>query len=211
MSLRLEEYEYLVMTCIRRPCVEVATQFQKILKEHGNADRYRTHWSTLDLSSIYEGAPPAGGRHLRRAVIFTPGIQRPGCVFMANMQDGWYTMVNCLSERLRSTIIHIVSTKATVEFPTTALTTWAQGRQKRVVRAAFDGGNWEFFQRGAFLDWENPELYKRHRISQRLNRGILLDYMSKLGWSLGEDAFWISKGKAFYADELRRWRPGPAT
>ena len=56
---------------------------------------------------------------------------------------------------------------------------------------------WKFINNGAYFEFENDEYYKRQRISDRVNRDVVVEYLQALGFDLRDPAFWTSRRPAF--------------
>lgn len=59
----------------------------------------------------------------------------------------------------------------------------------RTLSAHCNDGRWSWHASGAVQDFEQPERYEQRRISDRLDRATLVDYLSALGIRVDDPAF----------------------
>ena len=58
--------------------------------------------------------------------------------------------------------------------------TYYRNKSKRVINAYYENNKWTFFQKGEFLEFENPDYYSKRIIKNRFNYEIFLEYLKKL-------------------------------
>ena len=71
-----------------------------------------------------------------------------------------------------------------------------------MVRATQDP-KWVFNNDGDVLPFENASYYERKRISDRINKDIIIEYCHKLKLDITNDDFWKSNIPALVYERLR--------
>lgn len=196
----LKDFEFLSIGLFRAPLADVRAAAESILKVPPGP--YVVRDAPLDIRSVYVGRPPRGGAHEKRAVLFEPASSSGTTALIANLEDGWMTMCNLLATRVPGEHV-LVRSSDDKDYPVSDIEIWEGGTSVRYVRAMREDPSWEFYQRGALRSFEEPANYKKRRIADRLNRGILLTYLAKLGWDLASPKFWNSQLSAVYLEEKR--------
>jgi hypothetical protein len=116
-------------------------------------------------------------------------------VFITNMADGWQGLLRGYSEDYKQKIIRTDLSKPDITYPGYAFEVMSID-STRLVQVIKDVPNWQFFQKGDILPFEESINYKKRRISDRLNNSIIEDYLKKNRIDINEEDFWKSKGKA---------------
>lgn len=197
----VSEYDFLVLACIASPISNVRSAIRKILGRSNFTTPFREHTDRLILESIYGKSSIPGGAHLIRSVLFAPELAPDTTVFIANLEDGWSTMINCISENIGSAqIVKISTTTQEWDNPFNSFEVLEEGSPIRTVMAYKDGDAWKFFQRGMIQAYERVESYRHRRIRDRLTRNLVVDYLRcvNIGWDLGNSLFWKSNQKCIY-------------
>lgn len=139
--------------------------------------------------------PPAHSP-LRQGVFFSPRTWRDGCILKSNASDGWHPLIYQLSVRLRCrTILWQLSSPEAPRssFVNAFYLNVSGGNVERVVRCMVEeNGRLEFFSRGQPQPFEKLDYYSRHRVQDRLNQSVLLEYLRTLGLEAEDDSFWSS-------------------
>lgn len=56
--------------------------------------------------------------------------------------------------------------------------------------------NWEFFEKGAPLWFENTKYYKARNVKDRMNPGVIAEYLGRIGVGSLEESYWTDSNKA---------------
>lgn len=196
----LDDFEFLVIGLFHARLHEMRAVIERIVEEKFGPGRFCITDAPLDISSVYERRPPRGGAHDKRAVFYEPACSGGTTALIANMEDGWVTMCNVLAAKLPGE--HILARSCVdTQYPLTDFEVWDNGASVRYVGALREDPSWDFSSRGEGRPFEDPTNYKKRRISDRLNREILVEYLGKLGWHLASAEFWKSHLPACYLQE----------
>lgn len=199
----IDSWKMLAFASLGAPVEEIRQAVEAILGDQIRDGRYRIGWSPLDLGLVEIGRPRPGGAHFKKATIFAPQTNPRSSVLVANLHDGWQTLVNMLCGRLNCGGLRIHTSTADVRYPINSIMVYEGGQETRIVRAMLDGNRWEFLQRGAQKAFESETNYRRRRVSDRLDRAILIDYLAALGFDIADDHFWSSDRPALLIEEIR--------
>lgn len=200
----IDSWEMLAFASLRAPVEDIGAAVETVLGGQARGGRYRIGWSPLDLSAVEIGHPRPGGAHLSKAMIFAPRTSERSSVLVANLQDGWRTLVHVLCGRLNCDCLKIQTSTPDDQYPINSITVYEDGRETRIVRAMLDGDRWEFLQRGERKAFESEANYRRRRIRDRLDRATLVNYLAALGLDIADDRFWASDRPALLVEEVRR-------
>ena len=194
---------YLSLAVMSVPQVEVDQGIQKVLSRIAH-DRFRRSTARLDLGRIYNIDPPRGGSHLFKLVIYTPQQVPTVSVLVTNVADGWNSLCHLLAKEHNQFQLQAISTKSGAVYPKHRIEIWNSGRSVRIVMAIRDSDNWEFFQRGEPLAFEEKELYENRAIRKRIDRAIIKRYFARIGWDLSGQTFWESNTEAVFFEETSK-------
>jgi hypothetical protein len=87
------------------------------------------------------------------------------------------------------------------EFNRSVFEYFENGISQRVIQSIVgDEEKWEFFQKGEPLFFENTDNYKKHKISNRINKAIIVNYIQNLGipildkqcFAFNKKSLWVS-------------------
>lgn len=193
----LADYDFVAIGLFRATLSAVEEAVQRLNDEKPVLQRYEHRSGPLEIASIYERRPPRGGAHAKRAVFFEPASAPGTTAFVANLEDGWFTLFNVLSSRVPREHVFVRSSDSD-DYPIGEFRVCSQGRTVRYVRAMREDPSWEFLEKGDPQLFEDLGHYKNRRIAKRLDREILVSYLRRLGWDLTEAAFWTTLVPAFY-------------
>lgn len=105
----------------------------------------------------------------------------PDIIFFASKQvDGLNSLCYMLRKKIQCAMLQCsLSNKASEHNPMYRFHyTNALGEERIIM--AYKEDKWIFYQSGIPLSFENIELYRKHRIKDRLNNNIIKDYLLKL-------------------------------
>ncbi|MGN6367183.1 MAG: hypothetical protein ACTHN5_02870 [Phycisphaerae bacterium] len=197
-------YELLAFSCVD---VSAEKFFRCAMSfyEGTKAKNWKVWNAPLRLEDIYVNSPPRGGAHYQKFVVWEPGCAPGKAVFLANVQDGWFTLVNVASKKLGADACVVRMGNRTTE-PVFSFDLYRGGKEVRVLQLLRDD-KWTFFSRGDVQPFEKPEYYRR-RVADRLDRELILGYLRALGFDARDPAFWACEREAFYAERVRRDNDG---
>lgn len=151
----------------------------------------------LDLNQMYVCAPPTGGAHPHKVVLYAPQSDIGSTVLITNRQDGWSSLSYQLAKRLGARIAQIIATQHGVEYPQVYFHAWVAGAERAVV-CMRDSHAWVFQAQGQELPFEELSAYSARRVSMRLTRERALSYVRAMGWDAVDPNFWQTGRNAVY-------------
>jgi len=193
-------HRFLSLTTVAAPLEKTASTIDEILggwSAHG----HDTRRGPLDLSILYDTDPVSGGAHPFKVVAFSPGDAAATTAIVTNLADGWNSLSYALSKRLKVLITQVTSTKNGDKYPKHSFEVWRHGERCRVLQVLRDSDKWKFYQHGRTEHFENPDHYRRRRISDRLHRAILIEYLKAIGWDATSESFWRPTDDAIYFEQ----------
>jgi hypothetical protein len=199
----IDPRRFLSATIIGSPLSDVDEVLRRIFDETIRDGMMRSQ-AALDIDLIYGLAPPPGGAHLYKTVVYVPRLVPNVSILIANLRDGWSSLSYLVSKKLGKFQLQIISTEDGVEYPQNKFEVWRAGTSARSVMAMRDSDKWVFYQRGETECFEEPQLYSKRRISERLTREILIRYLQSLDWDIESREFWESAQDAIYYSQLRK-------
>ena len=192
----LDKFDYMKFSIIISDFKEVQEFLLDNFHEDIKKNRFHLYSNEKRIESLVTREPFLGKK--RVVVIFSPVSNLGLTVFWSNLQDGWYTLINKINNKLECSIFRIGLSSDNVKYPFSMLELYENGCSKRFVRNMLDGKKWEFFQEGEILPFENRDNYNKKKISSRFDRKLLLEYLTALGFDLFDEKFWIADKCAAY-------------
>lgn len=112
----------------------------------------------------------------------------PATLIESNLNDRYRSLSHMLSRSLTTTSFAVIRSRPAdrskwpiEEF---GLLNESQGGYVRHVWAALDTSGWKFGNSGTFLQFEEPDRYKKRRIRDRFTRSQIVDFLDQLGFEL---------------------------
>ena len=130
---------------------------------------------------------------------------------MTNVADGWNSLSWLLAKKHEELQFQVLSSEEGASYPINRIEIWRKGCTVRTILAMKDSDRWLFSQEGVVESFEQPSLYKKRRIRDRLTREIIIQYLRSVGWDIERDDFWKSLGRVTYYDELAKSDAPPKT
>ena len=158
----------------------------------------------LRLADIYKIDPPPGAAHFFKVAVFSPRHLSGKSALITNVADGWNSLCHLVASEHQRFQIQVISTTDNADYPQHRIEVWRNGRSTRVVMAMRDTDQWIFVEKGEPEDFEETKLYERRLIKNRLDRGIVVRYLQRIGWDVTQLSFWESESEAIYFEELRK-------
>ena len=182
---------FLSLTLLRLH-IDTADELVKRILARIGQDKMVRSIRPLDIYSVYNTAPPSGGAHLYKMVIYEPVSSPQTTVLIVNLIDGWNSLADLLAKEHYSVQAHVISTERQAPYAQHSFRTWSNGHEDRLVMLMRDSDRWKFFQRGKPKFFEDESRYISRDIRTRLNRSMLLDFTMHLGWDVRSPGFWAS-------------------
>ncbi len=159
----------------------------------------------LDLGRIRFGDVQRSGAIPSICVLYAPRSAPDTTVMLTSSVDGWYTLVHVLATGTpgRHVMVRSVSDGEQLHH----LNVWSGREEIRAVLVNQDP-KWTFYEKGLPLEFEDVARYQRRLKRERLDRQLLLHYLSAMGWDVGEPRFWETERGARYVEQRfsRRYR-----
>jgi len=143
-------------------------------------------------------------------VIYTPISNRDITIFISNQSDGASSLIHMSNKKMDLESINLEISLPENFYKRSAFTYYKNGKGIRVVYAMQDP-NWIFFETGEPLSFEDVSLYKAKRKKDRMNKGIIVEYMRKLGVDLYDPNLWKNIGIAYEITEVKYPRKNQQT
>lgn len=142
------------------------------------------------------------GNTLRDVFSFWKTPNYPDFVFFtSNSGDGRFTLCNIIHQRLQCEYIQCTMRNGNEKLAPGYLFHYADEKMNERDILAYKEGQWVFYERGTPLSWECIELYKKRRINQRINNGIIIGYLQKYGINFNEIDANISDSFTYFSQE----------
>ena len=155
---------------------------------------------------MYENEPLSGGAHLPKSYFFKTKANADICVMFSNYADGWYTLANVLSIKLKCDVYLFSITDPSVLYG--AMNSFryiSKGKSIRTVYAMQDP-RWIFYENGEKQWFEYDLNYKQRIIKKRLNKDILVSYCEQLGFNISDPIFWQSEESVLFERTAKDWQ-----
>lgn len=177
-------HEFIALSLFNAPLAKVVEAARDVLRQR--------YWSqSCELFPL----PNQESTHRLQATLWAPVAVPDRTAFMGHVSDGWYTLTNVLARQMKVEVLSFRATPPNAERYVCGFRYWVRGDEVRSVHA-LDDSPWSFFQRGDVLSVENPEMYRKRRIKDRVTAAYLAKLADSLGWPVATDAFWQSEGSA---------------
>jgi hypothetical protein len=192
---------FLSLTAVMADVAAVDAAIQRLIARWGMI--FSRSSGALDLASIYEIAPPAGGAHMFKLVLYAPAASPTVCIIVTNLQDGWSSLSHNVAKELGAPQIQVTSTERGAYWSGHHFRTWRDGAERRVVMVIRDSDKWVFSEEGEPESFETPSFYKRRLKRDRLTREVLVGYLRQLGCDPTDRGFWETDRDAIYFRQRR--------
>ena len=174
------------MTCINSSAFSVCNSIKDLLAQHNYPK------SIVEVnpqkSSFELPAQPHSGK--QGFILWEPKNATGRSAFMATFSDGWATLIHNMGTTYKHDCLKIRISSVTAIYPICELFYYEGGEEKRLIRSMKDEPRWEFYQKGAPLQFEKLDYYKKRRIKDRFSEELLLEYLLMMGWNIRDEIFW---------------------
>ena len=170
--------------------------------ENQNKYEYRILYENIDIEKFYFDnmyLQPIKG--IMKGIFYNPIINQNVTLVLGNGMGCWGTLCNHLSSNLMIKHIQITMNE---ENQNNLINQLIVREGKKTIRAVQmilgDNDKMEFVQTGTPLWFENIEYYKKHKIKDRINKNILLEYSKKIGIDLTDNYLFKTRQKSLYVE-----------
>ena len=180
---------------LRLTCVDCdATQFVSFLTNSYNrspgSSQYHSELGHFTFADAYIDLP-TNNRAPLKAIIWEPQNTPGRCAFMTNVDHGLVSFSERTSRSTDFEWVHISVSDSSMELNPAVVFRYYHGQARRFVGAGkFDSARWEFHAYGDILPFEDNRLYAQRRVSDRLKRTDVLNYLESVGYPVRSDDFW---------------------
>jgi hypothetical protein len=157
-------------------------------------NNYNLFYDRLDIGK--DITVKKGGAHFPKAVFFKPKLADV-IVQYSNYEDGLITLSCHISDNLNEPFYQFSFSNSDHLDKKFSLERYVNGEILRVVYAMQDP-KWVFYEQGEILSFEDVTNYEKKRKPNRLNKEIIIDYCSQLGFDIKNDNFWESSEPALF-------------
>lgn len=193
----VNEYKYLIFTCIKENVVVVKEELCLLLS---SITKFPINWKIthpiLNTKKIYFPTPPEGGRHYMDLIIWEPLNNIGTTIFFVNYLDGWNSLIELYSKKFNRTCVQVGISDYDLLFPMYKFS-YYQGLKKRVILSYKDDKAWKFIQEGDILSFEEIEFYKKRNIKDRLPNSLIIKYLYIIGWDISSKEFWETNNTVY--------------
>ena len=130
-------------------------------------------------------------------IIFSPLEQPTTTIFYTNLVDGWDTLVRHCAKQFDWEMFKATIIDADDNHYSGYYFHYYRGQRQRHI-LCYREPQWVFYEEGIPLPFENINLYSKRLKKGRLNKDIVLLYMSKAGWHLLSKDFWTPVNGLYY-------------
>jgi len=194
----IDQFQYITLTiidCEIDICVSELTSYI----EDGRNKKYCIEKRPINLQDIYNVSPPSGGAHFSKFLLWEPQNLLGKTVFFSNYEDGKYTLILNYCRTFNCKAISIAISNQETIYPAFNFYYFDFSHKKNIERTISlikDGKKWAFFSKGEVQHFENISNYENKLKIKRINKGIILSYLLKLGIDIENDKFWRSTSDA---------------
>jgi len=167
------------------------------------------HWSfskvSFDPRRVYRVAPPLGGAHFDKLLLWRPLNRQDGTALIANVVDAVQMRLRALSSEYGRDCFRGLFSGDHDYLPECCFEFFGAQGQHRLLEV-FNDGRWEFRSESKPLSFEDVSQYGNTRIKERLTPSIVAEYLRSVGWDVSDEAFWGSAVDAVMACRVS-WGP----
>lgn len=117
--------------------------------------------------------------------------------FFSSISDSRSFYAVNAAERFKHQVIKVRTSAPEDEWSINELLVYKNGELDRLIHVCRDDDRWAFYTNGMPLAFENQVQYRKRRIKDRFDRGLLLRYVKDLGWNLYQEEFWQTSKPAY--------------
>jgi len=189
----LENYSSLVLTVMWHPFELLVPLFEKKFLDPNRKTKFLFECGRFSLSDVYKGCPPSGGAHKARVLLRSFGVNNEITILSANFQDGWNSLGYYISPELSIQVSIFAINRLDTEYPRNAFTLLWNNETVRHVSAMKDDPRWVFYEKGEIQPFEDPSLYKKRRVKDRLPPEAVIKIAENLGLDIDTEEFVLGK------------------
>jgi len=199
----LDTFKNIVISCYEKDSRRVVEAIDEVLANWTMEHRFQKSSGDLDMKTIIPPEGSLSGRCPKRVFIFRPNLKSNGTMMVTNIADGWSSLSYAISRLLTCSCYLFGISREDDDHPSSYIMCIKKGILVRIVRSMLDGDKWEFYQKGAPLDAEDPTMYRKRRIRDRVTRDYVIEVAARLSWPLTNSELWRSRINKTLFDEVQ--------
>ncbi|GHT78554.1 hypothetical protein FACS189464_2220 [Bacteroidia bacterium] len=165
---------------------------------------YKIVYENINIEDIYFHnmyLKPIKG--IAKALFYNPDIAPQLTIGLGNGRGCWGTLCNNISANLSVNNIQMELNTKDSDITRNQFRVYdgrIKGYTREVQRILGDNNRMEFVNSGEPLWFENTEYYKKRKITDRINKNILMEYANKIGIDLGSNELFETTQKSLYVE-----------
>lgn len=144
--------------------------------------------------------PKKGGRHLVKFSFWSTALHPNKVFFASNYEDGLFNLCKKIQTLLGCPLTMCTLSNESNPHPMFMFYYSQSNIQERLIQV-YKEDKWVFYEIGKPISIENMCLYNKRLVKDRLNNGVIENYLLKLGVSLYEMDTQIKAGYSFLRKE----------
>ena len=202
------DFTVLPLVCINGPLTEINSELSGLIQSSHGEGCWRFSEVAFNLKGVYHVAPPRGGAHFPKFLLWEPEGLTGKTAMICNVTDCLQRRIMCLSETYYRDCFRVLLSRDHQYLPECQFEFFGRAGGHRRIEV-FNDGRWEFRSEGSPLPFENQESYRARAVRDRLTPSIVAWYLSELGWDIRRESFWSTNRLAFFGEQLE-WGPNPS-
>ena len=129
-------------------------------------------------------------------ILYAPKSNPHTTVMFANIMDGYARLTQFVSKKYGLEYYNVRISDGTSQMAEAYhFHYYSPSRVRHLL--CYQDPQWEFYEEGEPLEFEDVELYKSRLKKNRLNREIILQYLKRLGWDIMNENFWRTENVVY--------------
>jgi hypothetical protein len=199
---KIADFSVISLVCIRGSITETVSEIHDLLQSGRDADCWIFSNVPFDLRSVYQGAPPLGGAHFDRYLLWEPASSLRSTALISNYVDGMQMTIRGINRKFDRECVRVLLSRDYEYLPECRFEFFGQGGQHRLIEV-FKDDAWEFRSEGEIREFENLSYYVRSLKRDRLNASIAAAYLCETGWNIMEESFWDATSQAVLVRRIK--------
>ncbi len=190
----LDAYRRLVLTIIWSPIDPILPILEKFFNNPDKDEQFTLISGQFSLNDVYEGYPPTGDAHKKRVLLRSYGSNGEITILVANLQDGWQSLGYIISAKLHIPALVLAVHSHNDKFPANSFSMIRDGYDVRHVSARKED-KWIFYSEGEIQSFEDPSIYQKRIIKDRLPPEAIARIARKKGVDINSESFVLEKAE----------------